>query len=390
MIVELFIYLFLFVFVCVPNCFLSAQILLGLYFSDNYKFLKSRSNCIILIPAHNEEVIIGSTLEKLLPHLISGDRVIVVADNCDDATAEISRSFNRVEVLQRTSSTSRGKGFALDYGMQYISKKPAETIVIFDADCEFEHGSLDLLVKCSQYYNRIVQSRYLMKAPPASSISARVSEFAWLIKNQLRPLGRQKMGIGCQLQGSGMAFPWELLSDVSLASSCIVEDLELGLTLSEKGEFVLFEYNSIVKSEFPSSECTLESQRTRWEHGHIALIFELIPRFIEAVFNRRLKSALMMLDAMIPPTVFWLLFNTLLFLFSAALVIFDVYGLLYLVSISYAILLLSLILAWFKEGRDKFSINEFFGAILYVVNKFNIYKRIFCSRDKKWVKTKRD
>lgn len=54
----------------------------------------------VLVPAHNEAAGIRATLNTLLPQLTAPDRLVVVADNCDDETAAIARTFG-VTVLER-------------------------------------------------------------------------------------------------------------------------------------------------------------------------------------------------------------------------------------------------------------------------------------------------
>src|SRR5262249_23597102 len=57
-----------------------------------------RPCCAVLIPAHNEEAGIGRTLDSVRPQLRPGDRLLVVADNCNDRTAEAARAHGAVAV----------------------------------------------------------------------------------------------------------------------------------------------------------------------------------------------------------------------------------------------------------------------------------------------------
>jgi hypothetical protein len=87
---------------------------------------------------------------------------------------------------------------------------------------------------------RPVQSLYLMTAPCESAINHQVAEFAWRLKNQVRPLGLRALGLPCQLMGTGMAFPWDIIRSAELASGFIVEDLKLGLDLADAGHPPVF------------------------------------------------------------------------------------------------------------------------------------------------------
>ena len=123
-----------------------------------------------------------------------------------------------------------------------------------------------------------------MIAPDNSPINYRVAEFAWRVKNWVRPLGLNALNLPCQLMGTGMAFPWEVIRSANLASGSIVEDLKLGLDLTQTGSPPLFCPSACVKSHFPLSIEGAKSQRKRWEEGHISMILTTVPRFIyEAV-----------------------------------------------------------------------------------------------------------
>src|SRR5437762_2498433 len=78
----------------------------------------------------------------------AGDRVLVVADNCTDATAAVAREHG-VDVVDRFDETRRGKGFALDFGLRAldeISSAPP-IVVMLDADCMLAPGALDALAR---------------------------------------------------------------------------------------------------------------------------------------------------------------------------------------------------------------------------------------------------
>src|SRR6185369_9762676 len=66
----------------------------------------------VLMPAHDEELGIAGTVRALSAELAPGDRLLVVADNCSDRTAELARAAG-AEVVERRDAERRGKGHAL-------------------------------------------------------------------------------------------------------------------------------------------------------------------------------------------------------------------------------------------------------------------------------------
>jgi cellulose synthase/poly-beta-1,6-N-acetylglucosamine synthase-like glycosyltransferase len=116
------------------------------------------------------EVVIGSTLEKLTPALKKQDRLLVVADNCNDATAEIARARGAT-VIERHDIERKGKGYALDYGLQFIESDPPDVVVIIDADCTVYEDAIALM--------QPIQATYLMIRPKNSQSSKDfVSQFS--------------------------------------------------------------------------------------------------------------------------------------------------------------------------------------------------------------------
>src|SRR5216684_5961806 len=74
-----------------------------------------RGTVAVLIPAHDEEKGILTTLNDIKPQLRPNDRLLVVADNCTDDTAAIAASGG-AEVTVRSDPSKIGKGYALDSG----------------------------------------------------------------------------------------------------------------------------------------------------------------------------------------------------------------------------------------------------------------------------------
>src|SRR5665213_724200 len=260
-----------------------------------------RPHLAVLVPAHNERKGLLDTLTDIKAQLRSGDRLLVVADNCTDDTAAIAKGAN-AEVAERYSPDKIGKGYALDWGLQQLGNDPPEVVIVIDADCRLATDSLDRLATTCAATHRPTQARYLMTAPAESSIDYRVAEFAFRIKNWVRPLGLGTLNCPCQLTGSGMAFPWEGIRSAGLANSRIVEDLNLGLDLAKAGHAPLFCPSAGVTSEFPSSSTGAKSQRKRWEQGHTGTITTRVPRLIfESLAQGNLGLLVLTFDLAVPP-----------------------------------------------------------------------------------------
>jgi cellulose synthase/poly-beta-1,6-N-acetylglucosamine synthase-like glycosyltransferase len=350
-----------------------------------------RGRLAIIMPAHDEAAGIGATVRGLVPQLAPGDRLIVVADNCSDDTAAIARGEG-AEVIVRTDGTRRGKGYALDYGVRHLEADPPEIVLIVDADCEVTPGALAALAATCLAIGHPVQALYLMHAPANASLKTRIAEFAWVLRNQARPLGMRRLGLPCQLMGSGMAFPWECLRTSTLATGHIVEDLKLGIDLARSGHAPVFCPEALVTSRFPDSAAGLQSQRTRWEHGHLGVIFRDAPRLVlESILQVRPTLLALALDLCVPPLALLALQLSLVWLASLALYALAATAMpLALATVAAVLFGLAVFAAWWRFARHIVQLRSLFLAPVYVLWKIPLYAKFLVSRQIDWVRSRRD
>ncbi|MDZ7842665.1 MAG: glycosyltransferase family 2 protein [Gammaproteobacteria bacterium] len=351
----------------------------------------ARPRVAVLVPAHNESTVIVTTLKTLRSQLLAGDRLLVVADNCSDDTATLARTTG-AEVIERSDSQLRGKGYALDFGVRHLAGDAPEVLIIVDADCQVGEGAIERLVLCCIQSGRPTQALYLMHAPEGSGLKVRIAEFAWCVKNLLRPTGWVRLGWPCQLMGSGMAFIWRDLALIDLASGHLVEDLKMGLDFCRNGKPPLFCPDARVSSYFPRSEEGLSSQRTRWEHGHLGVILSDAPKLlVESLGQRNWKLLGMTLDLLVPPLALLTLAAVAAFVLSWLL--FGLSELLapaLIASVGVVLLGLTILLAWARCGREIISFMSLLYAPFYAAKKISLYLGFLLKRQVDWVRSKRD
>jgi cellulose synthase/poly-beta-1,6-N-acetylglucosamine synthase-like glycosyltransferase len=345
----------------------------------------------IVMPAHNEASVIGRSIRSILPQLTPSDRLVVVADNCSDDTSKVA-ALEGAEVIIRCDSERRGKGYALDFGVRHFERDAPDVVIIIDADCIAAEGTIDRIARLCYQTGRPVQSLYLMHAPLGSSVKVRIAEFAWVVKNLVRPSGLLRLGLPCQLMGTGMAFPWECIRTAPLATGHIVEDLKLGIDLACAGTPPLFCREALVTSEFPASAEGVQTQRTRWEHGHLSVIVGEAPKMVLRSLRRFDGSALALaLDLTIPPLALLTLFTFGLWVLSAIAFAWAHTKLpLALTSIEALMLVAALMLSWWRYGRQIISLRDMASGLLYLIWKIPLYGRFLLARQVSWVRSKRD
>jgi len=351
----------------------------------------NRPSVAVLIPAHNESSGVIPTLQSLKTQLQAGDRIVLVADNCSDDTASIAKAEG-AEVIERSNLNLRGKGYALDFGMRYLMQSPPEVVIIVDADCIVESGSLERLARTCVAKNRPVQALYLMKSPDQASLKTKIAEFAWAVKDWARPLGYLQLGLPCQLMGTGMAFPWALLQSAELATGHIVEDLKLGLEFAGARRAPLFCPEALVTSTFPQNNEGVQSQRTRWEHGHLSMILQDGPRELMASVNSlNLGLFALAVDMCVPPLALLMLFVLALCCFSVVIAVLTASLMPWILAFfTLLILACGILLAWAKFGKSIISLRELLSVPLYILGKVSLYIKFLVKRQVEWVRSSRD
>ncbi len=349
----------------------------------------SRGPLVVLVPAHDEERGIAVTLAAIRGQLAPGDRVLVVADNCADDTAAVARAAG-AEVVERRSDL-RGKGYALGFGIDHLRADPPDAVVIVDADCLLGPDALERMAQELARSGRPVQALYLMLAPADAGVGRRLAQFAWRVRNGMRPGGWNRLGMPCQLMGTGMAFSWDMLEDAQLANASIVEDMKLGIELATEGAAPLFCDAALVTSEFPDSSAATQTQRTRWEHGHLEMILREVPPMLRAAIARRdLRLAGLALDLAVPPLALLTGLLVVDALVAAAGAALGGSG----VALGLAVTLVAafggaVLLAWAVGGRDLVRLAELLAVPWYVLAKLPVYARFLFKRQKAWVRTDR-
>lgn len=353
--------------------------------------LGPRGPLAVLVPAHDEAAIIRATLASITAQLREGDRLLVVADNCVDDTAALARACG-AEVVERNDALRRGKGYALDHGVRHLAVDPPQVVVIIDADCQAGEGAIERLARCCLASERPVQALYLMHAPPGAGLKVLVAEFAWRVKNLVRPRGWARLGLPCQLMGSGMAFLWQDLAKVELASGHLVEDLKLGLDFCRHGKPPLFCPEALVSSQFPSSDEGLNIQRTRWEHGHLGVVLADAPRLLVAALARGNGRLLAMsIDLMVPPLALLVLVQGAVFVLCwLALLVFGVVTPALLATAALVLLAAAVVLAWARFAREQIAFSVLLYAPFYAARKIPLYLGFLVRRQVEWVRSKRD
>jgi hypothetical protein len=356
----------------------------------------------VLVPAHDEAEGIAATVAGLRAQLRPGDRLLVVADNCtDDTAARAARAG--AQVTERTDPLRRGKGHALAHGLAGLGQGGAPAlaspeqggapalVAIVDADCTLSPGALDHLRATCAATGRPVQALYLMDRPDGvDTPGLRIAQFAWRVKNQLRPRAGLRLGVPCGLFGTGMVFPWADLQGVPLASGHLAEDMELWAELVLRDRAPRFCEAAVVRSSFPVGDAAQRRQRARWEQGHLQVMASHVPRLLGAALRQRRWAPLgAALDVAVPPLSLLLAGVAAWALLAAGAAALGVPGAAVALWAGLWLAGGTVVTLWWKVGRGIVGPADLLAVPGYALRKLPVYLDLLRGRSVAWVRTAR-
>jgi 1,2-diacylglycerol 3-beta-glucosyltransferase len=257
----------------------------------------------VIIPAHNEEAGIARTVANLsaVDWPVALRRILVVADNCSDATAQRAREAGAT-VLVRHDQQLRGKGYALQHAFEHSLKEGfADAVVVVDADTEVTPNLLHAFALRLEAGAQAVQAHYGVLNPHASW-RTQLMAIGMALFHKVRSLGRERLGVSCGLRGNGMCFTHAIIRQVPHEAFSIVEDLEYGIRLGQAGQRVHYAWEAEALGEMVSSEKASRSQRRRWEGGRAAMMRQYgLPLLAEGLRKRDKVLVDLAMDLLVPP-----------------------------------------------------------------------------------------
>lgn len=256
---------------------------------------------VVVVPAHNEADGIAATVGSLLATTYPAERrrVIVIADNCHDRTAEIAAAAG-AEVLVRHDQALQGKGHALKFAIdRLLGDANWDALVVVDADSVVTPNLLAAL--SAKLGSGAAQALYLPRAGGQSGVAV-LTEVAFVAIHLVRSAARERLGLSCGLRGNGMAFTREVLARVPHRAFSKTEDLEFGIMLGLAGIRVAFAADAVVRGDMPEHDVAVARQRERWIGGRVGAARRYLPALLGAAVSRRsLMLADLAADLITPP-----------------------------------------------------------------------------------------
>ena len=236
------------------------------------KTSQALSRFAVVIPAHNEEMLIGTTCRKILAvDYPAGLReIFIVADNCTDRTAELCSAFP-VTVMRRSDKEHAGKGYALKWAIENIRLEQFDAVLVIDADTEVDPLILKELNVMIANGSRAMQCAVTM-SNRSDSWFTQLLYVSRTINNLLYYYAKYKIGLSSSLMGVGMCFRTSLLREIPWTAYTLSEDWEYAARLVGQGIKIDFAVRAKVFPQESRSLHQATTQRLRWSKGRFYVI----------------------------------------------------------------------------------------------------------------------
>lgn len=242
-----------------------------------------------IIPAHNEEAVVGNLVESLKKQNYPTELydIYVIADNCTDKTAEIAKKAGAI-VYERFDEKHKTKGYALNWFLrQKIDEDaPYDAFCIFDADNIVDVNFLKAMNKKLCQGEDVVQGYRDIKNPSDSWVTAGYAIFYWTM-NRFYHLARYNLGLSPLINGTGFMVRFDVVKPNGWNTKTLTEDIEFSLKRIIEGKKLGWATDAIVYDEQPVGFKQSWSQRSRWTVGHMQCLKEYTKPLAVAVKDNK-------------------------------------------------------------------------------------------------------
>jgi cellulose synthase/poly-beta-1,6-N-acetylglucosamine synthase-like glycosyltransferase len=238
---------------------------------------------LVLVPARDEERVIGRCLAAVERDRRPRDRVLVVADRCTDRTAEIARSFGAT-VLERGDREPSGRAAARQAGLEHARGLGWDAVVMLDADSVIEPGFFAACQRAFATGAAAVQGR--SESAPGRTLATEAALAAFTLQGVTIPRGRDRLGLSVRLRGTGMAIRRDLALSHDFHAPAS-EDLFFTLDLLLDGARCRHVERARLRSQGAGTWGAFGGQKVRYEAGRMAAARAYVPRLLGRALRRR-------------------------------------------------------------------------------------------------------
>ncbi|MEG0511933.1 MAG: glycosyltransferase [Clostridia bacterium] len=249
---------------------------------------------LVLVPAHNEEAVIGDIIDNL-DHMEYPRELYdfyILADNCTDKTAEVARGLGAyvLESHKESENAPTGKPIVLQKALNSLGDyhQKYDLVMFFDADNLVDPNMFAEVN--SQYLSANGEADIIQCYLGSKNKKGLVALFYYMtytITNRFFQYAKSRLGLNSVIGGTGFAVSAVYLHNRGgWTSMSLTEDFELQIESTCDGKRILWNNNVRIYDEKPTHFRASFRQRTRWAQGHWFVAFKNTGRLFRALWHR--------------------------------------------------------------------------------------------------------
>lgn len=244
----------------------------------------------VMVPAHNEELVIAATAENILRLNYPKEKVqlIVIADNCSDDTAGKLKALKSKEafrdrdfmIFERTGTG--GKSGALNDALQYAKH---EWICIFDADAAPERNALFFLVEKAmedpENYGAVFGRNKARNR--GQNLLSKCINLELVTAQRIYHTGLWELFKLGTIPGTNFIVKTDLIRDIGgWDTEAITEDTAISFEILTRGQLIALAPQAEAYQQEPEQLGVYLKQRERWAKGNFSVVIDNLHH----LFNR--------------------------------------------------------------------------------------------------------
>lgn len=277
------------IFALLP-AYMTIYTIVGIFFTKKFKETDKKYKYAFIVPARNEEIVIGNLIDSIKKQNYPLDlmTIFVVADNCDDRTAEIAKEHGAI-VYERFHDKNKTKGYALQYIFEEIRRDYGldtfDGYFIFDSDNLLMPNYVEKMNEAFASGEKIITSFRNSKNIETNYISS-MTAMHYLRYNRFFHRPRSFLGLSGHIQGTGFLFASEVIKD-GWNFTDLTENRSFTVSNFLKGYKISYHNEAEFFDEQPTTFLIAQRQRIRWAKGNLVVGFRYFKPLVKAIFNKK-------------------------------------------------------------------------------------------------------
>ena len=271
--------------------------------NSKIKTSKIKKKIACIIPARNEDKVIGNLLESLNNQNYPKELydIFVLPNNCIDNTENVAKE-KFAKIINCDNIYAKSKGDVLRHAFDYLREYDYDAYIIFDADNIVHPEFIEKMnnVLCAGY--RLAQGYRDSKNPSDSWISGSYS-LHYMIQNYFLNKARMNINWSSFINGTGFMISKDLIEEKGYSSNTMTEDIELSVKCAIGNEKIAFAEEAITYDEQPITLAQSWKQRERWSIGTLQCLKIYSKELVTDIFKNKNFASLDSLLFLLAPII---------------------------------------------------------------------------------------